>query len=159
MGLARIEAIASHFPERVLDNAALAALYPDWPAEKSLDKTGIAERRIAAPDEQLRIGGGYDHNFLLRGGPGLKRAARAASPRSGIALDVLTTEPCVQLYTGNFIGPSLRGRDGAPLCRHAGFCLETQHAPDAPNQPGFASTVLRPGEAFASRTVYRFGRY
>lgn len=114
--------------------------------------------RIGDADDQLRIGQGYDHNFMLRGGPGLKHAARAVSPRSGIALDVLTTEPCVQFYTGNFLGPGLAGRDGAPLCRHAGFCLETQHAPDSPNHPHFPSTVLRPGEAFASRTIYRFAR-
>ena len=112
--------------------------------------------RIAEPDEQLRIGQGYDHGFLLREGPGIRRAACVVSPRTGIALEVLTTEPCVQLYTGNFLGPALPGRDGRPLCRHAGFCLETQHAPDSPNQPGFPSTVLRPGARFTSRTAYRF---
>ncbi|HYF08115.1 MAG TPA: aldose epimerase family protein [Acetobacteraceae bacterium] len=115
--------------------------------------------RIGAPDEQLRIAGGYDHNFVLRepAVPGMPRlAARLASPRSGLGLEVLTTEPGLQLYTGNVMGPPQRGRQGGTLRRHGALCLETQHFPDSPNRPHFPSTVLRPGAAFRSRTLYRF---
>ena len=113
--------------------------------------------RITADHPQIRIGGGYDHNFVLNGTPGeLRPAARAFDPASGRTMDVQTTEPGVQLYSGNF-GSPISGRGGESYPRHAGFCLETQHFPDSPNQPSFPSTVLRPGETFASTTVFRFG--
>lgn len=113
--------------------------------------------RIAAEHEQIRIGGGYDHNFVLNGTSGeLRLAARAFDPSSGRTLEVQTTEPGVQLYSGNF-GSPIPGRGGESYPRHAGFCLETQHFPDSPNQPSFPSTVLRPGERFESTTVFRFG--
>ena len=89
-----------------------------------------------------RLGGGYDHNFVLRRtGPGLVHAARLEEPVSGRTLDVHTTEPGLQLYAGN----------------RWGVCLETQHFPDSPNQPGFPSTILRPGAEYRSRTVFAFG--
>ena len=113
--------------------------------------------RIASNDGQLRLARGYDHNFVLRGG-GLRLAAQVTAPRSGMILDVLTTEPGVQFYTGNALGAGQTARTGGPLSARAGFCLETQHFPDAPNHPGFPSTVLRPGRLFASRTLYRFSR-
>jgi aldose 1-epimerase len=112
---------------------------------------------IAEADAQLRIAGGYDHNFVLDGpldATGLRLAARLAVP--GLAMEVLTTEPGLQFYSGNFLDGSRRGRDGRPLGRHAGLCLETQHFPDSPNHPAFPSTMLRPGEVFRSRTLYRF---
>lgn len=113
--------------------------------------------RIAADHEQIRIGGGYDHNFVLNGTAGeLRLAARAFDPSSGRTLEVQTTEPGVQLYSGNF-GSPIAGRGGESYPRHAGFCLETQHFPDSPNQSSFPSTVLRPGERFESTTVFRFG--
>jgi aldose 1-epimerase len=113
--------------------------------------------RIAANHEQIRIGGGYDHNFVLNGAPGeLRLAARAFDPSSGRMLEVQTTEPGVQLYSGNF-GSPITGRGGESYPRHGGFCLETQHFPDSPNHPSFPSTVLRPGETFESTTVFRFG--
>lgn len=113
--------------------------------------------RITAAHEQIRIGGGYDHNFVLNGTPGeLRLAARAFDPSSGRTLEVQTTEPGVQLYSGNF-GSPIAGRGGESYPRHAGFCLETQHFPDSPNQSAFPSTVLRPGERFESTTVFRFG--
>ena len=113
--------------------------------------------RIAADHPQIRIGGGYDHNFVLNGTPGeLRLAARAFDPSSGRTLEVQTTEPGVQLYSANFATP-VSGRGGVLYPRHAGFCLETQHFPDSPNHASFPSTVLRPGETFESTTVFRFG--
>lgn len=112
--------------------------------------------RIHQPDEQLRLGRGYDHNFVLnRRGSGLEMAARVVEAKSGRVLEVLTTEPGMQLYTGNFLDGSLRGKGGRLYGRHAGLCLETQHFPDSPNRPEFPSTVLRPGQTFRSTTVYR----
>jgi aldose 1-epimerase len=113
--------------------------------------------RITANHEQIKIGGGYDHNFVLNGAAGeIRLAARAFDPSSGRMLEVHTTEPGVQLYSGNFASP-IEGRGGESYPRHAGFCLETQHFPDSPNHPSFPSTVLRPGETFESTTVFRFG--
>ena len=113
--------------------------------------------RIAADHPQIRIGGGYDHNFVLNGTSGqLRSVARAVDPASGRTLDVQTTEPGVQLYSGNF-GSPIVGRHGEAYPRHGAFCLETQHFPDSPNQPAFPSTVLRPGETFHSTTVFTFG--
>jgi aldose 1-epimerase len=113
--------------------------------------------RIDEPDPQLERGGGYDHNFVVRGTAGeLRRAARVVEPGSGRVLEVLTTEPGVQLYTGNFLDGSVVGRSGKPYGKREGFCLETQHYPDSPNQPGFPSVVLRPGETHEETTVFRF---
>lgn len=113
--------------------------------------------KIGAEDEQLRFAGGYDHNFVLtRQGDGLEIAARVREPRSGRILEVLTTEPGVQFYSGNFLDGSERGKGGHAYAQRTGFCLETQHYPDSPNQPAFPSTILRPGERFASTTIYRF---
>jgi aldose 1-epimerase len=100
--------------------------------------------------------GGYDHNFVLdSGGGSLTLAARVHDPASGRAIDVLTTEPGVQLYTGNFLDGSISGRGGS-FPKHGALCLETQHFPDSIHQPDFPSVVLRPGETFRSSTVYRF---
>jgi len=100
---------------------------------------------------------GYDHNFILNGNPKqLRKFARVEDPVSGRTLEVLTTEPGVQLYTANYID-SIDGKDGLVYKKHSGFCLETQHYPDSPNQQNFPSTVLLPGEIFMSTTIYRFG--
>jgi aldose 1-epimerase len=109
--------------------------------------------RIDAADEQLTRCGGYDHNFLLdhRGEAGLSLAARLLEPRSGRTLTVLTTEPGLQLYSGNALETAARN-----FGRRAGLTLETQHFPDSPNHPEFPSTVLRPVQVFSSRTVYAF---
>lgn len=113
--------------------------------------------RLDADDAQLRMAGGYDHNYALdRAGDGLELAARLHEPRSGRVLEVHTTEPGIQLYTGNALDGSITGKGGRPYGRHAGVALETQHFPDSPNQPRFPSTILRPGESYRSRTVYRF---
>jgi aldose 1-epimerase len=99
---------------------------------------------------------GYDHNFVVKGGgQSLTRAATVYEPKSGRVMDVFTTEPGVQLYTGNHI-QDLVGVDGATFHRHAAFCLETQHYPDSPNQPNFPTVVLRPGRTFKSTTAFRF---
>lgn len=123
--------------------------------------------RIGAGDEQLERAGGYDHNYVLAGAARDLRADGAESPRraafvrepsSGRTLEVATTEPGMQLYTGNFLDGTIRGKSGVVYPYRGGFCLETQHFPDSPNHPAFPSVVLRPGERLASRTVFRFGR-
>lgn len=113
--------------------------------------------RIEQDDEQLRFGRGYDHNFVLRGGGGsLAEAAEVYEPRTGRVLRVLTTEPGMQFYTGNFLDGSLKGKYGRVYARRTGFCLETQHFPDSPNKPQFPSTVLRPGQTYRSTTIFEF---
>ena len=112
--------------------------------------------RIDAADEQLKAGGGYDHNYVLRGKKGdLRLAARVVEPKSGRVLEVFTTEPGIQLYSGNFLDGSVTGKSGKPYVKRGAFCLETQHFPDSPNQPGFPPVVLRPGETYRHTTVYR----
>ena len=116
--------------------------------------------RIDDDDAQLRFAGGYDHNFVLdRGGAADDapiEAARVLEPSFGRVLVVSTTEPGVQLYSGNSLTGRLTGKDGRALARRTGLCLETQHFPDAPNQPAFPSIILRPGDVYRSRTVFRF---
>ena len=114
--------------------------------------------RIGQDDEQLRHGGGYDHNFVLnRNGEGLVHAARLVDPRSGRTLDIQTTEPGVQFYTGNFLDGTITGKGGVVYKKRWALCLETQHFPDSPNQPGFPSTILRPGKEYRSTTTLTFG--
>ena len=115
--------------------------------------------RVDARDEQLARGGGYDHNYVIdeTAAGSLLHAAHVHEPVTGRTLDVHTTEPGVQFYSGNFLDGSIRGKGDRSYGRRSGFCLETQHFPDSPNQPRFPSTVLRPGEEYRSRTVYRFG--
>ena len=113
--------------------------------------------RIATGHEQLRNGGGYDHNFVLdREGAGLEHAARVEEPSSGRVLDIYTTEPGLQFYAGNFLDGSITGKGGRVYRHRYGFCLETQHYPDSPNRQGFPPTILRPGEEYRSRTVFAF---
>lgn len=114
--------------------------------------------RIEADHPQLKAGGGYDHNYVLnRTGEGMSLAARVAEPGSGRTLEVETTEPGVQFYCGNFLDGTLKGKSGRVYGKRSGFCLETQHYPDSPNQPSFPSTTLEPGRELKSVTVYRFG--
>ncbi|MBV6433486.1 MAG: Aldose 1-epimerase [Bryobacteraceae bacterium] len=112
--------------------------------------------RINDRDQQIQFGKGYDHNFVLNGGGGLTLAARVVEPHSGRIMEVLTTQPGVQFYTGNFLDGSVKGKGGKAYPYRSAFCLETQHFPDSPNKPGFPSVVLKPGEKFTSTTVYRF---
>jgi len=114
---------------------------------------------IQANDEQLILGHGYDHNFVLKDKTSdeLVLAARVSEPDSGRVLEVLTDAPGVQFYSGNFLNGTLHGK-GRTYPSRSGFCLEPQHFPDSPNKAGFPSTVLRPGEPYSTRIVYRFSR-
>ncbi len=117
----------------------------------------VIGERIEADDEQLRFARGYDHNFVLNhADDDLTLAARVHEPVSGRVMEVLTTEPGVQFYTGNFLTGEHCGKSGQPYPFRHGFCLETQHFPDSPNQPSFPNTILRPGETLRSKTIYRF---
>ena len=113
--------------------------------------------RIDADDQQMKFGRGYDHNFVLnRKGGELILAARVTEPSSGRVLEVLTTQPGLQFYTGNFLDGTIHGKAGKVYPRRSAFCMETQHFPDSPNQPQFPTAVLKPGEHFQSTTVFRF---
>jgi aldose 1-epimerase len=114
--------------------------------------------RIGQDNEQLKRGKGYDHNFVLaRQGDGLSLAARVVEPTTGRALEISTTEPGIQFYSGNFLDGTITGKGGRVYPQRSGFCLETQHFPDSPNQPKFPSTVLRPGQEYKTQTVFTFG--
>jgi aldose 1-epimerase len=114
--------------------------------------------RLDVADPQLALAGGYDHNFVLnKRAPGaLEWAARLKDPESGIQLELLTTEPGLQVYSGNNIKSGRSNSRGQPMHRHDGLALETQHFPDSPNQPLFPSTLLLPGQEFRSTTLFRF---
>ncbi|GGJ53459.1 aldose epimerase family protein [Deinococcus roseus] len=111
--------------------------------------------RIRSEDGHLKLAGGYDHNYVLRNS-GLRHAATLFEPLSGRVLETFTTEPGMQLYSGNFLDGSVTGKNGRCYQQHDGVCLETQHFPDSPNQPQFPSTVLQPETTFHSRTIYAF---
>jgi aldose 1-epimerase len=112
---------------------------------------------IDAQEEQITLGKGYDHNYVINGvGLGLRLAARAIHPGTGRVMEVHTTQPGVQFYTGNHLPDKLIGKGGAIYGFRAGFCFETQHFPDSPNQPAFPSTVLEPGSEFQQSTVFKF---
>ena len=116
---------------------------------------------IAAEFDQLKMGNGYDHNFVLNDSPknneGLVLCAKVVEPASGRTLEVYTDEPGVQFYGGNFNTGKVIGKNGKPYLFRGSFCLETQHFPDSPNQPNFPSTLLQPGEVYTSNCVYKFG--
>lgn len=144
------------------------------PTTKSLIPTGALEpvagtpmdfqtahtigERIGESYEALTMAGGYDHNWVLNGPDGvMKIAAEVYEPKSGRTLTVSTTQPGVQFYSGNFLNGAMTGRGGYKYTKNAGFCLETQHFPDSPNQPNFPSTLLRPGQTMHSTTLFTFG--
>lgn len=121
-------------------------------------EAAVIGARIDQPDEQLHFAGGYDHNWVLNNPDGrLKLAATVVEPTSGRVLETYTTQPGLQFYTGNFLDGTLIGKNGRPIHKRSGFCLETQHFPDSPNQPNFPSTVLKPGKVYTQTTIYRFG--
>lgn len=113
--------------------------------------------RINGDDQQLNFGKGYDHNWVLnKKGNELSLAATVTEPTSGRVMEVWTTEPGLQFYSGNFLNPGEQGKGGKTHDFRTAFCLEAQHFPDSPNQPEFPTTVLRPGELYAQKTIYRF---
>jgi aldose 1-epimerase len=113
--------------------------------------------RIGQNDEQLKIGKGYDHNWVLnKGNGGLTKAAEIHEPKTGRVMEVWTTEPGMQFYTGNFLDGSIHGKGGKAYQQRGAFCTETQHYPDSPNKPAFPSTELKPGATYKTTTVFRF---
>ena len=125
---------------------------------KSVADTPMDFRHGRAIGSEIGLISGYDHNFVLNDWDGsLKSAARLYEPVSGRVLEILTTQPGIQFYSGNFLDGSFIGKNGVPYVKYAGLCLEPQHFPDAPNHPNFPSTVLRAGEEYRQTTVFRFG--
>jgi aldose 1-epimerase len=121
-----------------------------------LNATAIGSR-INQDDEQIKIGNGYDHTWVINGLMGkLRQAATVYESTTGRVLEVWTTEPGVQFYTGNYLDGTAIGKSGKPYQRRTGFCLETQHYPDSPNHPKFPTTTLKKGQTFSSITVYKF---
>ncbi len=124
----------------------------------SVASTAFDFQKPRAIGERIaEVAPGYDHTYVLQNSLGFRRAAYAWDPNSGRALEVVTSEPGVQFYTGNFLDGSQRGKGGVAYQKHAGFCLETQHFPDSVNQPSFPPAVLRPGETYQQSTVFKFG--
>lgn len=169
--------LAGHDAGTILDHELIIDAPQFTPVDTTLIPTGelrdvagtpfdfTAARRIGAriadDDEQLRIGNGYDHNFVLArrtpSGDQPTFAARLYEPRSGRTLEIHTTEPGIQFYSGSGLAGGAPGKGGHAYVRNSALALETQHFPDSPNHPAFPSTILRPGEEYRSRTVYRFG--
>jgi len=113
--------------------------------------------RIDGDDQQLRLAGGYDHNWVIDKPLGeLGQVARVHEPTSGRTMDVLSTEPGAQFYTGNFLDGSITGKRGQCYTRRSGFCIEPQHFPDSPNRPSFPAVVLAPGETYRNTIIYKF---
>lgn len=115
--------------------------------------------RINDPDPVLQYGPGYDHNWVVnQKKPGdLTLQARVTSPKTGITMEVLSDEPCLQFYAGNFLDGTIKGKGGVVYQHRTGFCMEPQHAPDSPNKPNWPSVVLKPGQTFHNTIIYKFG--
>lgn len=119
--------------------------------------TTIAPRVSQFENEQLKFGNGFDHNWVLRTkGDISKLAAKLTSPATGISLEVYTNEPGLQVYTGNFLNGKVKGKKGIAYPQRAAVCLETQHYPDSPNKPQWPSPLLKVGETYHSRCIYKF---
>ncbi len=112
--------------------------------------------RIDQKDEQLMFGLGYDHNWVLNRDDQMTLAAKVFEPTTGRVMEVYTTEPGIQFYSGNFLDGSITGKGGEIYRHRHGFCLEAQHFPDSPNKPQFPSTVLSPGQEYTQTTIYKF---
>ncbi len=125
---------------------------------KEVENTPMDFRLPTAVGARLdQVKGGYDHNYVLNQYDGsLRLAARVRAPQSGRVMEVLTSEPGLQFYSGNFLDGTIKGKGGKIYHKHYGFCLEAQHFPDSPNQPHFPSTILRPGQTYRQQTIYRF---
>jgi aldose 1-epimerase len=159
--------------ETILDHELMIAADAYTPVDSTLIPTGKLQpvkgtafdfnsakaigKEIGNADEQLKFGLGYDHNFSLLKNDGKTPVAIVKSPISGITMEVYTTEPGLQFYSGNFLtGKDKDGKGGKSYPHRSAFCLETQHFPDAPNHSNFASTVLKPGETYTTSTIYKF---
>ncbi len=159
----------------ILDHELMLNAKHYTPVDKTLIPTGEIRAVVGSPfdfttaktigrdidqsHEQLIFGGGYDHNLIFdKGGKEgqVTLAARIYEPTSGRTVEIFTTEPGVQFYCGNFLSGNLKGKSGKTYVRRGGFCLETQHYPDSPNQPNFPSTILSPGEEYKTRTTFQF---
>lgn len=136
------------------------------PADERLIPTGEIKEVAGTPLDFLKprsigqrlneLPAGYDHNFVLVSRGELALAARVVEPVSGRVMELYTTEPGLQFYSGNFLDGTIKGKGGRPYGRHSGFCLEPQHFPDSPNKPQFPSTLLKPGQVYKSLTVFKF---
>lgn len=114
-------------------------------------------KRINNDDQQIKYGKGYDHNYVLRKSAGLQKVATVSSTKTGIVMDIITEEPGLQFYSGNFLtGEDKDGKGQISYPHRSAFCLETQHFPDSPNQPSFPTTVLKPGQEYKTVTIYKF---
>ncbi len=154
----RLELRAERFTPVNADLIPEGELAPVAGTPLDFRKSAVVGARIDNENEQLKRVGGYDHNFVVDGQAGtLRLAAIVADPESGRQMTVETTEPGIQFYSGNFLDGTFTGRHGVKYAKRTGFCLETQHFPDSPNHPNFPTTVLRPGEAHSSATVFTFG--
>ena len=158
----------------ILDEELMLAADKFTPVDKGLIPTGelravagtafdfrkptVIGARIENDEEQLKLGHGYDHNWVLSSGGSAKPtlAAMVFDAKSGRKLEVLTTEPGIQVYTGNFLDGSIHGKGGTAYARRSALCLETQHFPDSPNHPAFPTTELLPGKKFSSETIFKF---
>lgn len=164
--------LAGHDHGTILDHRVMIDADEFLPVDETLIPTGefrsvedtpfdftkptLVGRRINKDNEQIARGQGYDHCWVLNGEMGeMRQVATVHEPASGRFMEVFTTEPGIQFYTGNFLDGSLSGK-GATYSHRSGLCLETQHYPDSPNQPDFPSTVLRPGETYSTQTTYKF---
>ena len=158
--------------EKILDHVVMINADTYLPVTNTLIPTGelksvkgtpfdfteptVIGKRIDADDQQIKYGLGYDHCWVINGKPGeMRLAATVHEPESGRYMEVSTTEPGIQFYTGNFLDSSLKGK-GETYQHRTGFCLETQHFPDAPNQPNFPSVELAPGETYSTSSIYKF---
>jgi aldose 1-epimerase len=113
--------------------------------------------RISQDDEQIEFGGGYDHNWVINKKPGeLALMARVTEPETGLVMEVWSTEPGLQFYSGNFLDGTITGKGGRVYQQHAAFCMEPQHYPDSPNKPAFPTVELKPGQVFQNTIIYRF---
>jgi aldose 1-epimerase len=161
----RLEINARHYTPIDEDLIPTGAIEPVAGTPFDFSAPRAIGERISAAHEQLQFGGGYDHNFVLEKPAGEKApltfAARLSDPISGRAMEVWTTEPGIQFYSGNFLrsgelGPKYVGKGGRPMLRRGALCLETQHFPDSVHRSYFPGTTLNPGERYAAGTVFKF---
>lgn len=158
--------LAGNRKENILEHILQVMASRFTPVDESLIPTGEIREVAGTPLDFIKprpigqrlneLPAGYDHNFVLASWGELALAARVVEPGSGRVMELYTTEPGLQFYSGNFLDGTIKGKDGRPYWRYSGFCLEPQHFPDSPNKPQFPSTLLKPGEVYKSLTVFKF---